>query len=178
MHQPTSRLDEIEAEVFRAVDRMCLRVGELLYEAKTLDPGGFGVWVKTKMPFGYDTARRLIAIYLAYRELPAERLAQLPRPWQAMYALSKFVQTEEMAAAIASGEIGPNTTVEQARRIARRWGSNRRTSTPRRIYSVADRRAGALMEFQPDDLNPAVREELTRWLHRASTPEDAPPASE
>jgi hypothetical protein len=176
--QSRSRIEEIEDEVFATVDRMCLRVGELLYEAKVLNPGGFQKWVKTRMPFGYDTARRLVAIHLAYRELPEEKIAQLPRPWQALYALAPHARGK-LAAAIASGEIGPDTTVAEARERARDWSSNRRHVDPLEpTYGTADRRAGALMEFQVSDLNPYVRAALARWMDAASTPAGDVPASE
>lgn len=143
---------------------MCLRVGGLLYEAKSLNPGGFAAWVKSKMPFGYDTARRLIAIHLAYRELPPEKIAQLPRPWQAMYALAPYAQGQ-LQAAIESGEVGPTTTVAQAIKLSRKWGSNRRKVDPLDpVYGPADRRAGALMQYRPEDLNEYVRAALARWL--------------
>lgn len=158
------RIEQIEDEVFATVDRMCLRVGELLYEAKLLDPSAFAGWVKERMPFGYDTARRLVAIHLAYRELPAEKVAQLPRPWQALYALAPHARGN-LAEALDSGDIGPNTTVAEARERARKWGSKQRPAGPlEQVYGTADRRAGALMEFRADDLNPYVRDALSRWL--------------
>lgn len=169
LHESTSRIEQIEAEVYETVDRMCLRVGELLWEAKSLNPGGFNAWVDDRMPFGHDKARRLIAIFVAYRELPAEKLAQLPRPWQAMYALAPYAQGR-LIEALESGEIGPDTTVREAAASARHWGSNQRKVDPLTArYTAADNRAGALMEHRPDDLNPYVLEALKRWLSR-STP--------
>ena len=166
LHDSTPRIDRIEAAVYETVDRMCLRVGELLWEAKALDPGGFDDWVETKMPFGRDTARRLIAIFVAYRELPPEKLAQLPRAWQAMFALSKFAQGQ-LLVALESGEINPDTTAKQAQATARRWSGQRRKTDPLEArYSPADNRAGALMEHRPEDLNPYVREALVSWLNR------------
>lgn len=170
MHKGTSRLEEIEGEVYDTVDRMCLRVGELLWEAKVLDPGGFNKWVENRMPFGVDKARRLIAIFVAYRELPPEKLAQLPRAWQAMFALAPYAQGR-LRVALESGEITPDTTAREAIASARHWGTNRRTADPLVArYTAADTRAGALMEHRPEDLNPYVREALTNWLTRAASP--------
>jgi len=168
LHDSTSRIDQIETEVYETVDRMCLRVGELLWEAKTLDPGNFNAWVDERLPFGNDKARRLIAIFVAYRELPAEKLAQLPRPWQAMYALAPYAQGR-LVQALDSGEIGPDTTVKQAKASARHWSSNKRKVDPLAArYTAADNRAGSLMEFRPEDLNPYVLEALKSWLGRTA----------
>ena len=177
LRQSTSRLEEIEDEVYSSIDRMCLRVGELLAEARALNPSGFKRWVEQRMPFGYDKARRLVAIHLAYSELPPEKLAQLPQPWQALYALAPFARGQ-LVEALESGEIGPDTTQAEAITKARQWKTHRRQVDPLRArYSTADIRAGALMELSASELNPYVREALLRWLGSASTPEGDGPAS-
>jgi len=161
------RLLEIEVEVFEAVDRMCLRVGELLYEAQQLDRAGFQSWVEDRMPFGFDKARRLVAIYLAYRELPAETIARLPRPWQAMFVLRRW-STGRLVDAIDSGEIGPDTTVKDALRIAKKWGSDTRPSDEvgSARYSQIDLDAGRLMAADPNELDADVFRALSRWMSR------------
>lgn len=172
MHQGTLRLVEIESEVYASIDRMCLSVGELLAEAKALDPAGFKQWVEQRMPFGYDKARRLIAIHVAYRELPPEKVAQLPLPWQALYALAPYAQGQ-LIEALESGEIGPETTRSQAVTKARQWKTHRRLVDPLEPrYSTADSRAGALMEHSASELNPHVHDALRRWLDRSPTPAD------
>jgi hypothetical protein len=177
LHDGMSRLEQIEGEVFASIDRMCLRVGELLAEARALDPAGFKRWVEDRMPFGYDKARRLIAIHMAYRELPPEKLRQLPLPWQALYALAPHAQGR-LLDALESGEIGPETTQAEAITKARHWSNHRRAVDPLdRRYSTADSRAGALMELSASDLNPFVREALIRWLGAAATPEGGGPVS-
>jgi hypothetical protein len=163
---PAARLDEIEAEVFTEIDRMCLRVGALLWEARELDRAGFRDWVETRLPFGFDRARRLIAIYLAYHELPEATVAQLPRPWQALYALRHWAGGR-LEVALETGEIGPSTTVAQAKAKAREWSANR--LPPKSVgvrYSQADLRAGALMGHDPDDLDDNVFIALSRWIAR------------
>jgi hypothetical protein len=164
---PGARLDEIEAAVYDTVDHMCLRLGELLWEAREIDPGGFRDWVEERMPFGYDKARRLVAIYLAYRELPADVQAQLPRPWQAMFALRRWAGGR-LNEAIAAGEIGPDTTVQQALTTAKKWSND---SYPDPVdlpvrYQRADLLAGRLMATSPDDLDADVYRALTRWVQR------------
>jgi hypothetical protein len=152
------RLEEIEREVYGAIDHMCLRVGGLLNEARQLNPRGFDRWVDSTLPFGVDKAKRLIAIHLAYSELPEETIAQLPRPWQALYAL-RSVPIEVAVAA------GPETTVEAARQLARRWTSNTpRGETGRARFRSADMRAGDLMNHTAGELSEPVRRSLLRWL--------------
>jgi hypothetical protein len=161
------RLEEIEREVFNELDRTCLRVGGLLLEAKEIDPGGFADWVDTKMPFKLDTANRLVAIHVAYRELPAETLAQLPRAWQALFALRAIPQAA-LVDEIEAGDITPDMTVIEAKKKARDW-NRKREGKPRRDpltdrYSAADLRAGALMDLPATDLNEHVAAALGRWL--------------
>ena len=176
-HTPSDRLVEIETEVFQAVDRMCLVVGALLHEARTLDRAGFVGWVETRMPFGIDKADRLIAIHLAYGALPPEMLVNMPRPWQALYALRAHVGGR-LDEAIASGEVGPDTTVKEARERSRAWGSHSKTKislTAR--YKPVDKAAGALMTHSAADLDDNVRRALLRWLQEpanGSAPVDVP----
>jgi len=164
---PATRLDEIEVEVFRAVDRMCLEVGRLMFEARAIEGPRFRQWVDERMPFGYDKAKRLIAIHLAYSELPPETQAQLPRPWQALYALRHWAGGR-LDQAIASGEVGASTTVAQAKERARKWSSD--SKPPERFLSERHSRcdviAGQLMAFSPDELNPDVLRALRRWVDR------------
>ena len=164
---PQGRLVEIEAEVFETVDRMCLRLGALLAEARTLDPMGFDKWVSEKMPFGIDKARRLVAIHLAYSELPEDVVQKLPRPWQAMFALRHWAQGR-LPEAIETGEVGPDTTIAEARELASKWGKDSRRDEdplPSR-YGKLDLTAGELMAVHPDDLNPSVYRALSNWMTR------------
>ena len=146
---------------------MCLRVGALLHEARDLDPRGFQRWVEERLPFGYDKARRLIAIHLAYQELPENVIGQLPRPWQAMYALRHW-SGGRLTQAIESGEVGPHTTQRDALALAKKWSSDSKNDdfaiTSR--YNPADLAAGKLMGMSPDDVNPDVWRALVRWTSR------------
>lgn len=153
--------------MYQAVDRMCFRLGELLHEARVLDPGGFNDWVAERMPFGLDKAKRLIAIHLAYRELPEDVLHNLPRPWQALFALRRFAGGR-LDEAIESGEIGPDTTIEQAREAASKWtnDSKQDDDTLSARYAQPDRIAGKLMAEDPNGMNPDVFRALNRWMSR------------
>ena len=163
---PIERLDEIEVEVFHTVDQMCLRVGALLCEAREIDPTGFQEWVKERMPFGFDTAKRLVAIHLAYRELPTESLAKLPKPWQAMFALRHWSEGR-LGDALESGEVGPDTTVKEAKAKAREWSEDQRPKpTVRPRYAASDLAAGKLMGTDVNDMNEDVFRALTKWTSR------------
>jgi hypothetical protein len=164
---PSRTLQEIEVEVFETIDRMALNVGRLLREAQEIAPKEFRGWVEERLPFGIDAARRLIAVHLAYSELSNEQIDKLPYPWQALYALRKFVDTK-LPEALASGEIGVHTTQVQAIRKAREWSQTQNPKvslTPR--YKTVDLVAGKLMTFEPSDLNPDVLRALTRWMARS-----------
>ena len=164
--------------MFNSIDRMCLRVGELLHEARVMNPGGFREWVEDRLPFGHDKARRLIAIHLAYRELPPETVASLPRPWQALYTLRHW-SGGKLDKALESGEIGPDTTVKQAKEKAREWSSNRpKGSKGASRYSTADVRAGALMDFLVSDLDPNVYAALRRWVDSRDPDDRSRPATQ
>lgn len=157
-------LDDYRDQIVREIDGVALRVGGLLREAKRRDPDNFGSWVENDLPFGAETAKRLMAISAAYEKLPVEQLRQLPRPWQAMYAL-KALPKSVLQEGMASGEIHPNMTVRQARAYASgrkdgNWKSDR--------TSRADLVAGRLMQFGAVELSPAVRSVLEGWLSRAS----------
>jgi len=158
---------EIEVEVYETIDHMCLRLGELLWEAKEIAPQGFNGWVELRLPFGLDKAKRLIAIHLAYRELPEDVRHKLPRPWQAMFALRHWANGR-LPAAIESGEVGPDTTVKGALELAKKWSNDSKRDDdplPSR-YAQIDVTAGQLMAGDPNDLNPSVARALSKWMSR------------
>lgn len=159
MVKPSHDLSYYRDRIYSAIDGMVLTVGGLLFEARSTDPDGFNAWVTNELPFSVDTARRLIAIYLAYRELPAETLARLPKPWQALFAL-RALNREELLEGVESGVINPSMTIEQARRLAR---TKRRAVVSVR-YTSADLQAGALMDCDPNDIDPMVWAALIRWM--------------
>lgn len=146
---------------------MALKVGRLLREAQELAPAEFRTWVDESLPFGMDTARRLVAIHLSYQKLSEAQIEQLPHPWQALYALRKHVNGK-LPEALQSGEIGKHTTQVEAIRKAREWSRDERTGVqvPDR-YSAADLTAGRLMTFEPSDLKPDVLRALNRWTNRS-----------
>lgn len=150
-------LDEYRDRIIAEVDGVALRVGRLLREARQAAPTEFCRWVDRELPFGNETARRLIAISAAYEKLPAETLRSLPRPWQAMYAL-KELPPGRLKAGIASGVISPEMTVESAKKYAR---ESRGQYT---LHRNANKTAGRLMRASPSDLTTTVRNSLRVWL--------------
>lgn len=160
----SSRLSEIVDEVYDAVDLMALRVGALLVEARDLNPRGFKQWVETELPFSYETARRLVAIHLSYSQLPAEVMNELPRPWQALYALRHWTGGR-LQEAISSGEVHSEMTRSQAEAKARDWSKNDVALRQRgRQFSNADLAAGKLMAFDVNDLSAPVARALRKWV--------------
>jgi len=148
-------LDEIAAEIYDTVDRMVMRVGELLERAHTLHPEDWKRWVADELPFGLDTARRFRMIYLAYRHLPPETLARCPKAWQAMFAI-RHLDQPALEAALDSGELGIGTTVREAVDYIRV------THRPDR-FTEADVVAGKLMGYGPNQLSQDVLEQLRVW---------------
>lgn len=152
-------LEGYRARIIAEVDGVALRVGRLLREAKEACPEGFGRWVDNDLPFGHETARRLIAISAAYDKMPPETLRGLPRPWQALYAL-KELPKGNLAAAVKLGEITPDTTVNEAKIYARTWRGHKTMS----MYSKADETVGRLLRLSPSDLSAPVLQSLRNWL--------------
>lgn len=159
-------LDDYRAAIIQRLDGTALAIGRLLREAKQADPANFDEWVRTALPFGHETARRLIAISAAYEKLPEEITVNLPRPWQALYAI-KALPVEALQAGIDSGRLSELTTVSEAREFSREW----RGVSEGRVRR-ADVAAGALMQFPASDLSPEVRRAVRQWLKRASAPNE------
>lgn len=136
-----------------------LKVGALLRAAKESHPRSFTRWVETELPFGADTARRMMAISRAYESLPAEVLAGLPKPWQALYAIRHLPQ-EQLALGVSQGSLRPDTTVVEAKQFAATG------STVIVRHHPAEVAAGALMAHDPSDLDPLVLSALRVWLVR------------
>lgn len=140
---------------------MVLNVGALLIHAKQLYPGRFMKWVEEELPFGYDKARRLMAIHLAYTQLPEHVQQQLPKPWQALYTITRL-GPQEIEQAVAEQSIHPGLTIHHAKQVVRKYrGEKRSPVTPR--YSQADLIAGSLMDHHPSTLDPFVLQALKRW---------------
>lgn len=162
-HRPdrTRTLDDYRVSIEAEVDRMVLSVGRLLCEAKAAHPDRFNDWVENDLPFGLDTARRFMAIFVAYEHLPPETLAKLPKAWQAMFALRRLPQAE-LEQGITDGAIHPGMTTDEARRYRRVI----ERTPPGSRYTPADLTAGKLMDFDPNDIDEHVWRALITWTTR------------
>lgn len=138
---------------------MVLRVGAMLHDAKTRYPDEYDRWVEQCLPFGADKARRLRMIHLAVEKLPAETLARLPRPWQALYAVARL-PTEVVVDAVESGEIGPDLSTRCTVGVVARL-SGRETNH----FSEADIIAGRLLARSPSTLDEEIRARLVEWIN-------------
>lgn len=139
------------------VSNVALRVGLLLRQAKASHPGTYTRWVERELPFGVDTARRMVAISEAYETLPESTLAGLPKPWQALYAL-RHIPKDQLALGVSQGSIQPGMSVLDAQHYARTGEAQRPRLHPAMVA------AGALMHFSVDDLSPDVLSALRVWL--------------
>lgn len=152
-------LEDIGVEIYATVDRMAMRLGDLLDHAVEISSRAeYERWVTEDLPFGLDTAKRLRAIFLAYRELPDEMLVEMPRPWQALYALAA-VPRPVLEQAIEDGTVNGQMTVEQTRAVARELNGR-----PQPKFSQADLWAARLVSLSPADLSPEVKTMLSDWL--------------
>lgn len=166
---PEAIREWLTSKVYETVDRVVMSLGEYLQLGRErLGKGGYEDWVENDLPFGLDTAKRYRAVYLAYSNLRPEVLAQLPRAWQAMYAL-RAVNHPSMLKMLDRGEIGPETTVLQAKNVVKLFREQKYTDgaaeapTPP-VGSRADRAAAELMDYDPAEMSPGVRAALDSWL--------------
>lgn len=159
-------------KVYEAVDRVVMTLGELLEVGRSrLGKEGYEDWVENDLPFGLETARRYLAVYRAYANLPQHVLQQLPRAWQAMYAL-RAVNHPSMMKMLNRGDVGPDTTVVEAKRVVRLFKEQRYTDDvprggsepPSVSVSQADRVAAELMDYDVAEVSPGVRAALESWL--------------
>lgn len=162
-------LDGYRNMIVAEVDGVALRVGRLLREARQACPEDFERWIEQDLPFGRDTAKRLMAISAAYEKLPDELTANLPRPWQAMYAIKELPQ-HALQAGIDRGVLGPSTSVREAIDFARAWRNKGEVRPKDQRQVRAEAHAGALMAFPPDVLSPTIRTALQTWLGRGTAP--------
>lgn len=111
-------------------------------------PNDWKRWVTEDLPFGPDTARRLRAVYLAYKHLPAETLAKLPRAWQALFAIRHL----DHVAALEAGIIDADMTVAEAKALTRVR------------FTEPDVVAGKLLSYSPEMLSADVLDQLRAWV--------------
>jgi hypothetical protein len=143
---------------------MVLNVGAILCQAKEQHPDQFAQWVEQELPFGLGTARRLMAIHLAFKELPPEIIGRLPKPWQALFAIRKLSR-DELEEHIDNGVLSPTTTVQEAKKL---MALKNRGPVTRR-YSTTDLLIGKLMDHNPDDVDSFVWEAFLKWCGRRTT---------
>ena len=96
-----------------AFDTAALTIGAELIEAKREHPGQFMTWVAEALPFGIDTAERLMAVTRTFANADPEVLASLPRARTTLFALTRL-PADRLRQAIESGEVTPHTTYREA----------------------------------------------------------------
>ena len=167
---PEAIREWLTIKVYETCDRVVLALGEYLEVGRDrLGKEGYEEWVVEDLPFGLDTAKRYRAVYRAYANLPKSTLDQLPRAWQALYAL-KEIDHPSMLKMLSSGEVGTKTTVVEAKRVAKEFRGDRWTGdTPARdqrdyVTSRADAAAAELLTFDAAELSPVWRQAIESWL--------------
>ena len=77
-------LDELANRIQSEVDAFALTIGNYMDQAKRRNARRFMQWVQADTPFSLAEAERLRVIAIAYRDLPPEAVAELPRPSSAL----------------------------------------------------------------------------------------------
>lgn len=77
-------LDELAARIQSETDAFALLIGNLMDQGLRRNKAKFERWVLTSTPFSISEAHRLRAVFIAYRDLPAETVRDLPRPSSAL----------------------------------------------------------------------------------------------
>lgn len=81
---PLPPLEDLAAAIQTEVDSFALAIGNLMDMAQRRNKAKFEKWVEAETPFTLAEAHRLRRIFVAYRDLPAESEAELPRPSSAL----------------------------------------------------------------------------------------------
>lgn len=109
-------LDERRDRILAIVGTAALDVGAELLAAKREYPGEFMRWVSTELPFGIDKAERLMAVSRAFADADPFVRAALPPAWTALFELARL-PIGQVQQSIESGEIAPEMTVRDARKL-------------------------------------------------------------
>lgn len=119
---PASRA-EVVPSLDERRDRILAIFGEAVYEAgaellaaKREHPREFLAWVARSLPFGIDKAERMMTIARAFGDADEAMKAALPRKWTPLFELARL-PIGEVQRSIETGEITPEMTVRDARRL-------------------------------------------------------------
>lgn len=166
-------LEERTRRIYEHMDRAADAVGHELLAAREEHPGGFTRWVNESLPFGLDTAERIMAVArCSHLTDPAIREA-LPDSYSALYQLQR-APVERLRAGVANGAVHSDMTVKEAQAWASENTNGHRppvkvpepTESPLRQGPkvAAEALVEALVRYQPSDLSDQTRRMLSRWL--------------
>jgi hypothetical protein len=168
----TLTLEERKARIDTILDRSALDIGEELAAAKAEHPEVWRSWVDENLPFGLATAERLVAVHKAFALTPPEQRAMLPKARTSLYELTAL-PPERLRRAIDSGEVNPDMTMYDARKVARPPRPRPEPPMPSqrverkpipKVSLTANVVAQELMRFQRAELDEVVLVALRRWL--------------
>lgn len=166
-------LEDRKVRIGVLLEETAMLIGEELIAAKAEHPGHFVEWVTDELPFGIDKAERLMAIARAFTLADPDMRAALPTAYSALFELSRM-PTERLKLHIDNGDVGPGTTVREARALnGHQRDDNGSTSAPAApiLPPVSaeprlstDILAKELLRQPRSDLSAAVEVNLRRWL--------------
>lgn len=159
-------LAERRDRILASYERCAMDIGSELIAAKDEHPGRFTEWVDETLPFGLDQAERLMAITRAFAEADDSVRAALPSAKSALFELSRL-PAERLHMAIEAGEVTPEMTTRQARRLVTGEKVDLPEPTPSQASEPrigADIVAKELMRFPRGQLSGDLEVQLRRWL--------------
>lgn len=115
---------------------MSLQLGGLIEAGHGRSFDEWSAWVEADLPFTVEEARRLRAVFLAYKMFEPEIVEGLPKPWTALWTVP-------------------------AHRIGR--GMPRHATQAKRV-NAPELLATRLLASDPNDVSSDVASALARWL--------------
>lgn len=182
IEQQGQALSDYREAIIEVLNQSAIDIGNLLIAAKYRHPRRFEAWVDEELPFGVQTARRLMAISRGLRDLPPEKRELLPSPASTLYTLTTM-DPEILESHMESGEIHPKMTNKQALALARAnpaplpaprdWKSGPPPGTRVKSRPRASLLIGQLMRYRPEEVDPTNMARLKEWL--AGEPHESAP---
>ena len=144
-----------------------IETGELLNASKAVIPyGEWNVMIKTQLPFGYETARRLMSI--ANHPLLSNNTtwSKLPPSWRTLFELS-LIEEKQLEQKIVEGEVTSDLTTRDAVALRKSLGP---PVVGRAARPLAKLNAEPANENEPTHLEAPKVEEPLRLLIAALRP--------
>lgn len=165
-------LEERARRINQHMEDAAIEVGHELIAAREEHPGTFTAWVTAELPFGIDTAERIMAIARCTHLDDPDIRAELPSAYSALYQLSR-PPVERLREGIANGAVHPDMTYKEAAEWASQTTNGHRPPvdlpdpqpSPLRQgpKMAAEALAESLMRYTPTDLSDQMLVAVRRW---------------